>query len=1059
MGKIKYIVGSIFLIFLLVGMVSALDFKLDNYKLFDSKDGLKGSAEIWDKGLIGSDTRLAKITLIDNTDYCITNCEANVRLDLDTRYSTPFDKLDFYDKDTMNSKELISSEVLLRTTSYLEDVTTSKTTCDGILKNGSANCYPEEVVTQVTKYNYEPYTGQTLEAGTHYFKIVGTKKIGESIEWIPTFLNFEIDEWAVWTAGLSVDLMLYYNFNATETNAIDFTMLNLTHNEGTPTTTATNALIGTSGALTTDNNWLVQSNASINLQTTSWAIQQWVRPSAWGAAGSYNRPMRKSGDYYFEYYSADGTTADLYFNVNGGSIASLTDTTNRAVGSWYHNVVVKNSTTYTLYVNGAYVAQQIVGVSPPNNNNNLLIGSGDGQSDFQGLTDEIAMWNRSLSEAEITDLYNAGAGITYDAGAANPLVFSINLTYPGDNLKTTESLLNFNATHGITYGNLTNTTLYVWYANSTVLDTNVTTFSGFETINATNTTVQSIPTGTGFLWNYYTCGVNNSDGGTGCTFADANRTFDTGYVNYGTHYENVTESSATFFQQNITVGTTSVLTNVTFVYNGTTYNASSTLITGANYSLNYSMNAVPLIVNGNQQQKYWYFSFNLDNVITNTTGINQSVDKMQLNYCNSSLTQNYINITVYDETDSTKITNTTVDSSTWYYWETTGDKSINRTLSYTNTTGSDEHSFCFIPAYDSIKTDLTFKYAKTGYPQRTYTVNNLALTNTSTQSSLYLLATADGIYSSIAVTNLFGGPISGVDVLIEREISGSYVTIGQATTDDSGLVTFWVNPDYLHRLTASKTGYTTTTVSIQPSQSLYTLTLSDTSSGNANYTSEVAGVMAIVRPPSGFISNGTTNFNLTLTASKSNLENCKFDLFNATNISQNLASTTGVTNVSYCYLSITYTTDKDQKIFGRISVDTTSTSGFVIINEDVAWVAIDLQKESWRGLQNFFSDFASLSEFGEEGAEGDFSRLVIFFIIATTLLVVFTYFTEVELNNPGITIFLIFGIILLASAGGFLTFERGSSDLDNFMEQWSFALLSTFFMIAYFINYFRRTST
>ena len=48
---------------------------------------------------------------------------------------------------------------------------------------------------------------------------------------------------------------------------------------------------------------------------------------------------------------------------------------------------------------------------------------------------------------------------------------------------------------------------------------------------------------------------------------------------------------------------------------------------------------------------------------------------------------------------------------------------------------------------------------------------------------------------------------------------------------------------------------------------------------------------------------------------------------------------------------------------------------------------------------------------------------------------VFTYFTEMEISNPGLTLIIIWAIILLASFGGFLAFDSGSSNVNDKIEQ------------------------
>jgi hypothetical protein len=80
---------------------------------------------------------------------------------------------------------------------------------------------------------------------------------------------------------------------------------------------------------------------------------------------------------------------------------------------WHHVVVVRTSGTANFYVNG-------VSRGTANWNYNFTDGlyyfgrPQDTESfAMHGTLDEVGAWNRALTEAEITSLYNAGAGKTY----------------------------------------------------------------------------------------------------------------------------------------------------------------------------------------------------------------------------------------------------------------------------------------------------------------------------------------------------------------------------------------------------------------------------------------------------------------------------------------------------------------------------------------------------------------------------------------------------------------------------------------------------------------------
>ncbi|NND05010.1 MAG: T9SS type B sorting domain-containing protein [Saprospiraceae bacterium] len=79
---------------------------------------------------------------------------------------------------------------------------------------------------------------------------------------------------------------------------------------------------------------------------------------------------------------------------------------------WIHLVVVKDSRSHSIYVNGAFVASQptfktfdLTTMAPIQIGNGPCIGSTDRR--FQGLVDEVKFFNEALSPGEISSLYLA----------------------------------------------------------------------------------------------------------------------------------------------------------------------------------------------------------------------------------------------------------------------------------------------------------------------------------------------------------------------------------------------------------------------------------------------------------------------------------------------------------------------------------------------------------------------------------------------------------------------------------------------------------------------------
>jgi hypothetical protein len=76
-------------------------------------------------------------------------------------------------------------------------------------------------------------------------------------------------------------------------------------------------------------------------------------------------------------------------------------------GDWYHVVGIYDGVIFKLFVNGVLKATQSTSIFL---DNDLLYIGGEGGGQFNGLIDAVGIWNRALSEAEVSALYNNGTG-------------------------------------------------------------------------------------------------------------------------------------------------------------------------------------------------------------------------------------------------------------------------------------------------------------------------------------------------------------------------------------------------------------------------------------------------------------------------------------------------------------------------------------------------------------------------------------------------------------------------------------------------------------------------
>src|SRR6202035_495146 len=77
-------------------------------------------------------------------------------------------------------------------------------------------------------------------------------------------------------------------------------------------------------------------------------------------------------------------------------------------GTWYHVAAVKSGLNISLYVNGALDGSGTLSAPVDSNTAHLFAGANpSGASFFDGLIDEVELFNRALSAGEILGIFQA----------------------------------------------------------------------------------------------------------------------------------------------------------------------------------------------------------------------------------------------------------------------------------------------------------------------------------------------------------------------------------------------------------------------------------------------------------------------------------------------------------------------------------------------------------------------------------------------------------------------------------------------------------------------------
>lgn len=1008
-----FVLSIIFLALLvLVPTISAAQFDNRIDKNID-RIGKAGYKDIEIRNSFGFGKKLWSGTLDENTDTCGSECSATQTITLHERGS------------------------------LVDDVIFERIYEDGTRVEVDIKSYQIYV-------NGNPYElGAELKKGIYQVRLEGEKNYDWKVDWIYVTQGATLEEWAIWSG---------------QGNSINYPTDTGLAGSGT-TTNPTGVSIITNSVITIE-----RITKTSDVAATTWLIGTSKCGSEMGT-GSFTGDVGEVPSIQLEddtkyYVCVTGGTMNIRFNTGSAPTNnSAFDWLNRVdqgggEGPYINSIVSINAT----------IIEGVVTLNSPEDNNisasntiefnaSASITGGDTLVNMSLFHNGTGVWHRNktefltgatntsiLSSTFSDGVYLWGYEACDNTGACGISIenrtFIIDGTVPQVNINLPTPILDFGSID-------INETL-----NWSIVDTNFD--SAWFDYNGTNTTLSGAVGNTTFkiepaLYNL-TLYTNDTAGNINSSFVEWEyRMFENSQTYEAYTYETATETYS------INVTANSSLTAANLIYNGTSYTGTQS---GEVWSTTFD---IPTDTGYGNKSFYWNFTYAGSQISSSEN--EQNVSAITFGICNSTNNVPYINFTFKDEETLTAI-NASSDLAEWSYYLGSGDET--KSLLYTNTTENLYYTYCFSPPDKTLHNTLTFQYSASGYPQRIH-VRNADLTNATTEKTLYLLSTADGIYSSIQTVNTIGSPESGVVVQIERQFSGLWTLIGQDTTDSSGLVTFWVNPDYDHRLTFTKIGCVGTSQTIRPTQASYTQTLNCGTASEEVYVSQVEGLRYTRGPRSGILYPGMTNFTYTLFSERDNIINASFQILNLTN-GVILNSTSSTCTPSGCILSFMYNASNGENIKGRYYVDTGN--GNILLEADAYWRLIKTNVSDTGTIKQFWQNFATL--FDEWGAEEvdlnnkiEYSKFVFIFMFLAIILALFNKSVgNYDGQYPGAFAIAITIMIWMGSLAGGLTGQGffyysglfGNTNVANFMNNYILAILSSFMAASIVLAVARRTS-
>ena len=508
------------------------------------------------------------------------------------------------------------------------------------------------------------------------------------------------------------------------------------------------------------------------VSNTSFSVSLWVKPNLMTTDPYF---VSAFAGYSLQIKAKSDNTLTIGTGVaNHDSVISLQNDT------WQFLAVTYNGSQWQVYKNGTNIVNyteacpKIGGWIPTFGGD----GSGGAANVFNGTMDEIGIWNRTLTNAEITELWNNGDGLS------SPYTPVVSLVSPADNSNFTKSSITFVGDYS-NLGTLINATYYVWNGTGTLVNNSV-------VVGITGTTNTSTEIVSGFIrgnysWNILACNSTSS-----CSFATSNYTFNiiNSSLNSEFYNPNAIEGNSEPFQINITLFEGLSITDFNLTYNSTRYSGTQ-MVSGQNYSLLRTVTA-PSISAATGIEFNWTFLFS-DGSTYISPSHNQTVSPIGIDDC-SVYSKVILNYTLYDEEtriliNVTSPNNASMEVDVNISSITNGLTIMNFSKAYTNKSSA---SVCLnIDLNNSIyRLDSQVRYEASSKVSEFHHIQNYSLTNTTTSQniSLYDLTSTDSTSFLITFkdTNFLPVKDALIDITRKYIADGVFRSVEIPKTDTSG---------------------------------------------------------------------------------------------------------------------------------------------------------------------------------------------------------------------------------------------------------------------------------
>lgn len=809
---VKLTLMLIFSLIFLIGNLNAAEF--DNVKRYNET-----SREVTIKNMFGLGGDIAKIRLISPN-----NMELPVGYQMVARfevkafddYDGALENIDFY--NLKKSMLKIDRTFDYKYLSYKDVIVPYYSCSDTFNRKTCVNTFniteQKEVWNDLTNFDFKD--GQILTIG-----IFTEVRKGDAIEWIPTFFGFEIPEWASWSETDAVTQAHGVTLSSTGTQGLSLrgmnitvgnttiALVNITKNSGSISNGTACVFYGTNatGGAVADGGVASEpiACAAYSGNTATFSTAPFPNVTL-QAGGKYVIVHWHNGDA--RYVAATYPYVNSYINWTKGIFNGLTsqnDELNEIVSIGVAPILPNFLTITLIYPpNSAFLNTANINITANVTDDTqvdivkLFI---NGQLNETNISQVNGTYN--FNKTFVDGQYNWSIGAedndgnvenssvrTFTIDTQNPL---INITSPLGNFPLLIAYQNMSLNWTINDANNI-TSCYYSYNNS---NTNI----------APATCLNNLSVGFSYepLYNNITLYGNDSANNTGSDFQDWSFYVIEVAQNFSS---STTEGNVEKINATIIVNSSLTVNNASLIYNGTSYNGTST--TDGIYKILSVNSLVTPDVNSTQVFNF-YWQIGLSNgQLVNLTSNSQSVSSIAIDNC-TTFTRKIYNFTLVDEEFQTLLTNSTIIETEFNLY------SSDRTQSIVNFSGSFTNnplSVCVnntLSAASNYSLDVIVRYEAADHVVEFYNIVDSPFSNSTPVQNitLYDLATIDSQEFLVTFKDSNFLPVSDALINVKRRYisEGTPKVVELPSTDTDGkTIVHLVLSDVIYDIVVTKDG-------------------------------------------------------------------------------------------------------------------------------------------------------------------------------------------------------------------------------------------------------------